>query len=209
MKKYVGYIRVSTKIQVEGYGLDVQKQAIEDYCRRNDIKLYKIYSDEGISAVSDRPAFKRAMKRVLEDDNVDGIITYDLTRFGRSIIEILVNINSIKEKKKEVVIIKNNLIIKKDVDSSTNAFLGFLAVFAEFERNIIRERMIAGREKAKISGTKSGKPMHRPKKYIDWEKVEELKKLGMSWSKTAKHVGVTPATLIKRAKEEGYYGRYS
>jgi len=188
MKNYIGYVRVSTKTQLEGNGLDIQIQAIKDYCKENGINLQHIYSDNGISAVAERR---------------------DLMRFGRSMTEIYINMNMITKKEKEVVIVKNNLIVKKDMDTMSKAFLGFLAVFAEYERNIIAERMAAGKERAKIKGTKSGKPMHRPKKYIDWKKVKELREYGLSWSKTAKHVGVTPATLISRAREEGYYEKFN
>jgi len=208
-KNYIGYVRVSTKTQVYGHGLDVQKQAIIDYCKNNNINLVKIYADEGISAVAERPAFKKAMKRLLEDDNIDGLITYDLTRFGRSIVEIHTNINQIREAGKELVIVKHNIVIRKEMDSVMKAMLGFFAVFAEFERDIIRERMQAGKERAKIQGTRSGKPMHRPKANIDWNKVRELRRQGLSWSKIAHHVGVTPATLINRAKEEGYFDKFN
>jgi len=209
MKNYIGYVRVSTKTQLEGNGLDIQIQAIKDYCKENGINLQHIYSDNGISAVAERRAFKKAISRILNDEDIDGLIVYDLMRFGRSMTEIYINMNMITKKEKEVVIVKNNLIVKKDMDTMSKAFLGFLAVFAEYERNIIAERMAAGKERAKIKGTKSGKPMHRPKKYIDWKKVKELREYGLSWSKTAKHVGVTPATLISRAREEGYYEKFN
>jgi len=208
-RNYVGYVRVSTKSQVEGHGLDVQKHSIKDYCKKNDINLVKIYADEGISAVSERPAFKKALDKVMNDDSIDGLITYDLTRFGRSILEIYMNITMLREKGKELIIPKNNFIIKKDMDSMMETMLGLLALFAQFERSVIRERMEAGKERAKIEGTKSGKPMHRPKKPIDWSTVEYYRKKDISWTKIASIVNVTPATLIKRAKEEGYYGKYS
>ena len=54
-----------------------------------------------------------------------------------------------------------------------------------------------------LFGTKSGKPMHRPSKNIDWNRVKELRGLGLSWTKIAPNVGTTPPTLLKHAREKG------
>lgn len=45
----VGYVRVSTQEQVEGFGLDSQRKAIRDYCKQHDLRLVRIVADEGQS----------------------------------------------------------------------------------------------------------------------------------------------------------------
>jgi len=202
MEKVVGYVRVSTLTQAEGHSLEFQEEAIKKYCQLHNLKLVKLYRDEGVSALAKRPNFQKAFKRVLEDDEIKGIVVYDLTRFGRSTVELLTNIEMLKAKGKFLASIKENI----DLSTKTGKLLfTVLAAIAEFERETIRERLRAGKEWAKIHGTKSGKPMHRPKKPIDWQKVKELRRYGLSWTKIAKHVGVSPPTLISRAKEEGIY----
>ncbi len=80
-----------------------------------------------------------------------------------------------------------------------------LGAFAEFERTIIRERMEAGRKKAEIVGTKSGKPCHRPKIKIDEDGVKYKYKQGMSMHQIAKNYGVsiTPIRRILKQPMEG------
>ncbi len=73
-----------------------------------------------------------------------------------------------------------------------------MGAFAEFERNITRERMEAGRRKADIVGSKSGKPCHRPKVDIDADGVKFKYAQGMSMTSIAKQydVSITPIRRI-------------
>jgi len=142
------------------------------------------------------------MSYLLSNKELTGVIYYDLTRFGRSTVDLLMHINEIEKVGKVFITVKDSF----DTGTKTGKLLlTVLSAIADYESRTILERMQSGREWAKIHGTKSGKPMHRPKKQIDWKRVNELRALGLSWTKTADHVGVSTPTLIKRAKEEMYY----
>jgi len=198
-KKAVGYIRVSTLKQVKGHSLDYQKDAIEKYCSNNDIALVKLYIDKGLSGYKHRPKFKE-MNEHINNVEIDFIITYSITRYGRSTQDLLYNINMLAGKDIKFVSIKEQF----DVTTKTGKLLlGMLALIADFEAETIKERMEAGRAWAKEHGTKSGKPIGHPKAEIDWDKVKDLRKCKLSWNKTAKMVGVSTPTLIKRAEEKG------
>ena len=200
--KIVGYVRVSTQKQVKGKSIEIQKEAIKRYCDANELDLVKIYTDKGISAYKKRPQYKAMIEHLLKNDDWKGLIVHDLTRFGRSTADLLFQINRLDGKGKVFISIKDNI----DISTKTGRLLlTMLSAIADFERESIRERMEAGKEYARVHGTKSGKPMHRPYAEIDWDKALELRKYGLSWRKTAKAVGVSPATLIKRAREVGYY----
>lgn len=201
-KLMVGYVRVSTKKQTKGTSIDSQKDAINKYCMVHNIELNKVFVDSGLSAYKNRPNFEKMIKYVLINEHINGVICNDLTRFGRSTVDLLVQINQIEKAGKSFITVKDNF------DTSTKTgklLLTVLSAIADFESKTIHERMQSGREWAKIHGTKSGKPMHRPEKYIDWKKVDELRKLGLSWTKTAHHVNVSTPTLINRAKKENHY----
>jgi len=200
MEKFIGYVRVSTLKQISGHSLDVQKESLKKTCEMNNIKLVKIYADEGISGAKFRPKFEKALLHVIEDDEIDGIIFYSVFRFGRSTEDIKLNLNKIKDANKKFLSVKENI----DLTTSQGRFMfNVLSDVAEFERDLITERMQAGREYARIHGTKSGKGFGRPKADIDWDKVKELRNAGLSWTKTAKYIGVSTPTLIDRAKEKG------
>ncbi len=198
-QKFFGYSRVSSKTQVAGTSLDNQKEKIKKYCELHDFELIKIFVDEGLSAYKERPNFEKMMQTLYENENISGIIVNDLTRFGRSTSELLFLINQMTSKNKTFISIKDNF----DIGSKTGKLLlVVLSAIADFERDTIRERMIDGKEWAKIHGTKSGKPMHRPLLIIDWDKVKELRILGLSWVKTAKYLNISAKTLINRTKKE-------
>lgn len=197
----IGYIRVSTLKQVKGHSLDYQKDAIEKYCQSHDIELKKLFVDKGLSGYKHRPKFKQ-MKDYIEEkkEGLHFVITYSITRYGRSTADLLFQINDLEDKNIKFVSIKEQI----DVSTKTGRLLlGMLALIADFEAETIRERMEAGREWAMKHGTKSGKPIGRPKANIDWNRVRDLREKKLSWNKTADIVGVSTPTLIKRAEEKG------
>jgi len=207
--KLLGYIRVSTLPQVKGTSIDVQRETIENYCRMHGHTLLKVYTDKGTSGVVKRPQQEKMIKRCMEDSEVDGIICYDLTRFGRNTIELLTNIKLLERKGKKFISVKENIDTSSPVGE---LILQIMSAIAEFERKRIMERLREGKEWAKIHGTRSGKPMHRPKKDVNWDLVRELRELGLSWNKIAQHWNksvkskkerISVATLIRRAREEG------
>lgn len=205
----LGYIRVSTLPQVKGTSIDIQHNEMEKYCKEKGHTLVKVYPDKGKSGVVKRPKLEALMKRSIEDSEIGGVICYDLTRFGRNTIDLLTNIKLLEKEGKKFISVKENI--------DTSSYVGQLVLqifsaIAEFERNRIMERLTEGREWAKVHGTKSGKPMHRPKKNVNWELVKELRGLGLSWNKIAQHWNksvktkketISVPTLIKRSGEEG------
>ena len=208
-KKLIGYVRVSTKSQIEGNSLDYQKEAIQNYCKVNKIELIKIYVDEGLSAYKERPSFQMALKQIRENKDIDGIIVYDLSRFGRSTIELISTIAEIDQLNKKFISLKENI----DISTKTGRLLlTILSAIADYERDLIIERMTAGREWAELNGSKSGLPCHRPEKKIPWDKVKKWRKYNISFTKIAEilsndsnhpNYSVSHQTLLKHARERG------
>jgi len=191
----VAYTRVSTRKQ----RLDVQREEIERFCRYKNLNIYRWYEDKGVSGVLHRPNWERCLNTAINNDNIAGVVVYDLTRAGRSTSELLTNIQRLRNANKMFISVKEN------IDTTTKEgrlLLNLLAAMAEFERETIKERMAAGREYAKKHGTKSGNPLHRPRRPIDWGEVRKLRRMGASWRFISRYVGMSVAQLIKRAREE-------
>lgn len=85
VKTVVGYGRVSTKNQAEeGYSIDAQKQSIEEYAKKNNYKLLKIFLDEGKSATTaSRPMFKEMVNYCIEN-KVHACVVWHTDRFARN-----------------------------------------------------------------------------------------------------------------------------
>jgi len=127
------------------------------------------------------------------------VVVTKLDRFGRSVQDLVIHINRLESQGQHFVSVGDS------IDTSTaNGRLMFhiLAAFAEFERDIIRERMKAGRARAE----KMGKLTHRPRKLLtDPKQLEEIQKLHfekkVSAASLARVYGVSRPTMDKRLKE--------
>ena len=190
---FLGYVRVSIKSQVES--IDAQKAAIKKYCETYGFQLKKIYVDEGISAYKDRPGFNKLISTVNE---VDGIIVKDLTRFGRDTQDMLKHIYALQKDGKQII------FINQRIDTTTKEgklLLVMLSAIADYEGQSIKERLAVGREWAKIHGTKSGKPMNRPRKPINWKVFDEYRDLKLSVPSIAKILAVSKTHLYNEIKK--------
>lgn len=194
---FLAYLRCSTLKQLREGSIKVQKSELKRYCQYHKIQIAKFYVDEGISGAVEKPNLKKMMLDI-QYSNMDGIITVDLTRFGRDTVELLTNIQRIQDIGKKFISVKNN------IDTSTKEgrlFLTMLAGFSQYEREIIRERLELGKAYAKLHGTKSGQPMHRPRKIIDIEKIRKLREMGASQKFIAVTLGISRATVKQRMIE--------
>lgn len=148
------YVRVSTTNQVEeGYSIDEQKDKLSSYCHIKDWSIYNIYTDGGFSGSNtERPALEQLIKDA-KKKLFDTVLVYKLDRLSRSQKDTLYLIEDIfLENKIDFVSLLENF------DTSTpfgKAMIGILSVFAQLEREQIKERLMLG----KIGRAKSGKSM--------------------------------------------------
>lgn len=154
MNKVALYVRVSTTSQLEeGYSIDEQKAKLESYCDIKDWHVYKVYTDGGFSgSTTERPALEQLVQDA-QHKLFDTVLVYKLDRLSRSQKDTLYLI--------EDIFLKNNIefvSLLENFDTSTpfgRAVIGLLSVFAQLEREQIKERMQLG----KLGRAKSGKSM--------------------------------------------------
>ncbi|WP_156009574.1 recombinase family protein [Streptococcus ruminantium] len=148
------YVRVSTTSQAEeGYSIDEQKDKLSSYCHIKDWNIYNIYTDGGFSGSNTkRPALEKLIKDA-KNKKFDTVLVYKLDRLSRSQKDTLYLI--------EDIFLENNIdfvSLLENFDTSTpfgKAMVGVLSVFAQLEREQIKERMQLG----KIGRAKTGKSM--------------------------------------------------
>lgn len=182
------YIRVSTKKQVEeGFSLEAQKERLIKLCETNNYIIYKIYSDEGKSGKdTNRPAFQEMMKD-MKDGKFDKILVMKLDRISRSIIDLEVMIRDMQEYNVSF----ESASEKIDTESSFGMmFIRLLAIFAQFERERIKERITDVFETMvndgkPISGSQPlGYKIENGKVVIDEEKQDAVNDLFDIYEKT-------------------------
>lgn len=145
MKKVFIYVRVSTQEQAnEGYSIGEQTERLKKYCDIMGWIVAKVYTDGGYTgANTDRPALKEMIKDV-KAGKADKVLVYKLDRLSRSQKDTLYLI--------EDIFLENNtdfVSVNESFDTSTafgRAMIGILAVFAQLEREQIKERMCMGIE---------------------------------------------------------------
>ena len=155
-KKCVLYPRVSTEMQVDGYSLDGQKSNLTRFADREEMEIVSIYEDAGKSgkSIEGRPAFKQMLFDIENGLEIDYILVYKLSRFGRNAADIL---NSLEHVQAFGV---NLICIEEGIDSSQTSgklLISVLSAVAEIEReNIIEQTMNGRKEKARQGGWNGG-----------------------------------------------------
>ena len=195
------YKRCSTDNQELELQDEVLSKCVSRLKEDNPEKEYEVldFEDFAVSGKSiDRPQFNKMME-LCNKKKIDLIIFTKLDRLARSLQHLLNITSQLESNGIKFIVVEQNL----DTSTSQGKLLfHILGAFAEFERTIIRERMEAGRKKAEIVGTKSGKPCHRPKVDIDVDGVKYKYKKGMSMTQIAKYynVSITPIRRILNNK---------
>ena len=158
MKRAVLYLRVSTLDQTTAN----QERELREIAGRMGCEIIKVYKDHGISGAkgrNGRPAFD-ALCRAATRREFDVIMAWSVDRLGRSLQDLVGFLSEIHAAGIDLYLHIQGL------DTSTpagKAMFQMLGVFAEFERSLIRERVMAGLARARKQGTKSGNPFGRPK----------------------------------------------
>lgn len=157
MKKRVFiYIRVSTREQAEeGYSIGEQEDRLKKYCEAMEWQLVKVYIDPGYTGSNmERPALKEMIKQI-EKGNADIVLVDKLDRLSRSQFDTLYLIRKVFTENDCAFVSRAEAF---DTSSSFGrAMVGILSVFAELERERIKERMADGKEgRAKEGKYKGG-----------------------------------------------------
>ncbi len=153
------YVRVSRTDQV----LENQINPLVEYCKRMNYD-YEIFKEKE-STRKTRPIQWDLYNRLLRKE-FDGLIIYKFDRWARSTKELIEHMERLFE--------KNVLVYSytENIDLSTSmgrAMLTIISAFAQLERDLIRERTIAGLDRARAQGKKLGRPRLK-RKYEQKEK---------------------------------------
>ena len=151
-KRVAIYIRVSTSEQ----NTQNQRRELEAVAERHGWEIVAIYEDAGISGAkgrNHRPGLAALMKAVARRE-CDIVAAWSVDRLGRSLPDLLDVLKDLHAKDVDLYLHQQGL------DTSTpsgRAMFQMMGVFAEFERAMIRERVMAGLARAREEGTKLGR----------------------------------------------------
>ena len=185
-KKVIIYARVSTSDQSP----DLQIRQLSQFAKDRNFKVVKTYEEKMSGAKDKRPLYQEMLNDVRKK-KADAVLVWKLDRFARSTRELLERLEEFHALGVEL------LSYTENIDTTTpigKAFFQIAAVIAEFERDLIRERIIAGVENAKAKGKRLGRPT-LPIETIN--EIKRLKKKGLSNNAIVKKTGITKRTVLK------------
>ena len=197
-KRAALYLRVSTATKTkrgEALTFDqdpaVQEQPLRDLIAQRGWQLSQVYSDRA-SGAKERRVGLDALMTDARRGAFDVIVVWRFDRFARSVKQLVLALEEFRALGIDFVSHQEAL------DTSTpmgKAMFTIIAAMAELERNIIRERVVAGLEYARQHGTKSGKAVGRPRTIFRRDQVSELRAQGLSWRQIAGKLNVGMTTV--------------
>jgi putative DNA-invertase from lambdoid prophage Rac len=181
------YARVSTHDQQT---LGMQLDQMKEYIERRGWGLSVEFQEIG-SGAKTRPKREELLK-MARQRKIDAILVWKLDRFGRSLADLVTSLSELREL--GVVFVS----LTESLDFSTpsgRAMAGMLSTFAEFERDIIRERVKAGIANSRAKGRPHGRPRTASLKKAQ---IQKLKSDGLNNSQIAKKLKISRASVINQ-----------
>ena len=182
------YARVSTKDQTT----DNQVEQLKQVAAKAGWSVSAVYADviSGSKGREQRPELDAMLKAVTRRE-IDRVMVWSVDRLGRSLQDLVSTMQEIQAAGADLY------LHQQSIDTSTpagKALFQMCGVFAEFEREMIRERVKAGLERTKAKGTKLGR---RPIAPIMVRKVKQMKQDDPSLSvrKLAKMMELSPTSV--------------
>jgi DNA invertase Pin-like site-specific DNA recombinase len=182
-------------VSTDDQNCELQINECREYCLRCGWGEPALYVDKGISGKrTSRPELDRLMKDARQR-KIDIIVVWKLDRWGRSLSHCVSSLQDLAAHKVRWIAYTQNLDTAES-NPMSRAMMGMMAVFAEFEREMIRERVLAGLRAAKSRGQRLG----RASKVFNRGKALELRVAGKSIRQIAKELDVS-AGVIQRLLE--------
>jgi DNA invertase Pin-like site-specific DNA recombinase len=184
--RHLGYTRVSTSSQDAKLQFDALLAA--------GVQKRDVFADvtSGSRIAIERPGMKKLLEYATEGDTV---VVWRVDRLGRSLIDVLNTVNLLRERG---ILVRS---LSDGIDPATSTgrlMLNMLATLAEYERELITERVNAGIAAAKQGGTRFGRPLSDPKVISDkLALVADARVKGRTAEDAARLVGWSRATLYR------------
>lgn len=193
-KNIVIYVRVSTDKQTTGS----QIRELREYSKRRGWGSPEVIEDKASGTTSSREGLDRLMD-MIRRGKVDAVLVFKLDRLGRSLQHLAQIINEMMNHKVALIVPGQGIDTSND-NPAAKLQLSILGAVAEFEREVIKDRVNAGLARAKENGVKLGRPVTLAAHQAE---ALRLSSEGMSGRKIAATLGVPVGSvfhLLRQAK---------
>lgn len=205
-KRAAIYLRVSTSSKSR-YGEatsfdqrpELQEAPLQRLAEQRGWTVTRVYCDRISGAKEIRPALAELMAYARRGQ-FDVLMVWRFDRLSRSVKHFLGVVDELRQVRVDLVSQEQSL----DTTTAMGSFtLTMFAALAELERGVIRDRVLAGMEHARIAGTKSGRAIGRPMKIFSRPRAQALREQGLSFRKIALTIGVGEGTVRRLFQQTG------
>ena len=179
----IGYVRVSS------VGQNTARQL-------EGLELERVFTDKASGKDTHRPQLEQLLSYVREGDTV---VVHSLDRLGRNLLDLQSLVQQLTDKGVTVEFIKEHMVFKPgEQDSMSTLLFSIMGAFAQFERDLIRERQLEGIAQAKKRGAYKGrKPKLIPVQVLE---LREAASKGTSKTLLAERFGISRKTVYELLK---------
>ncbi|AXH01082.1 recombinase family protein (plasmid) [Deinococcus wulumuqiensis] len=179
----IGYVRVSS------VGQNTARQL-------EGLELERVFTDKASGKDTHRPQLEQLLSYVREGDTV---VVHSLDRLGRNLLDLQSLVQQLTGKGVTVEFIKEHMVFKPgEQDSMSTLLFSIMGAFAQFERDLIRERQLEGIAQAKKRGAYKGrKPKLIP---VQVQELREAASKGTSKTLLAERFGISRKTVYELLK---------
>jgi DNA invertase Pin-like site-specific DNA recombinase len=177
--------------------LEVQAEPLRELVRHRGWQVHRVYDDRLSGAMERRPGLD-ALTEDARRNEFQVVVVFRFDRLARSTKQLVLTLERFRTLGIYFISYQETL------DTSTpvgRAMFTIIAAMAELDRSTMRECAMAGLQRARQRGTKSGRAIGRPRLVFRRELVKELRERGLSWQKIARTLGISAASARR-----GYTG---
>ena len=186
------YARISTKNGNQNPQLQLTE--LRDYARARGWQVIGKFVDIGVSGAKDsRPQLDALMKQA-KARKIDALIVWKLDRFGRSLKHLVTALDELEALGVAFISLRDSIDLSTPQGKLMFAVIGAMA---EFERGLIRERVMAGLAVARSKGRIGGRPRKNYNHDADAKRIRQLREDGQSYQEIADELGRSKSNIAK------------
>ena len=185
------YARVSTN---RGQDPELQLSELREYAAKRGWEVAGEFVDKGVSGAKDlRPELDRMMV-LARTRKLDVVVVWKMDRFGRSLRHLVNALGELESVRVSFVSLHDNIDL---TTPSGRLMFGVIAAMAEFERELIRERVKAGLANAARKGHYAGRPKVNRTADPDAKAIRRLRDEGQSYGEIATELGRSKSDVYR------------
>jgi DNA invertase Pin-like site-specific DNA recombinase len=195
----LGQVAIYCRVSTDDQCCERQERDLKAFARRSGHKIVAVFKETASGADDDRPKRKKVML-LAQAREIEAILVTELSRWGRSTQDLVQTLDDLHAWKVSVLA-QNGLSF--DLSTSTGKLMRtIMAGLAEFERDLIRDRVKSGLAAARARGVKLGRQHGQRPSDKKAKRVLAMHKEGLSYRLIGRNVGLSKNTVMEIVRRD-------